>query len=147
MRLISLVAAACFALPAYSQDYLSVNSADSVAVVTDRLVAAIEEAGARVFARVDHGGGAASVDMALQDAELVVFGNPRLGTPALQDDIRAGLSLPLRVLVHEGAEGGAVLVWETPASMFERLDIAPDAAYIERMNGALQGLTAAAAAN
>ena len=145
MRIALVASAFLAATPALSQEYMTRTSADDVAAVTDRLVAAIETAGATVFARVDHGGGAASVDMELQDAELVIFGNPRLGTPALQDDIRAGLQLPLRVLVHEGAEGGSVIVWEVPESMFGDLQISEDAPYLERMNGALENLTAAAA--
>lgn len=145
MRFLIMIAALCLALPATAQSYLTRDSADDVATVTDRLVTAIEGAGAQVFARVDHGGGAASVDMDLQDAQLVVFGNPRLGTPALQDDIRAGLHLPLRVLVHAGEGSGSVLVWEDPAAMFSALSIAPDADYIARMNGALENLTTAAA--
>lgn len=122
------------------------HSPDDVATVMDRLEAAVIGAGATVFARVNHGGGAASVDMALMDSELLVFGNPMLGTPALQDDIRAGLYLPLRVLVHAGADGaGSVITWETPEAMFSDLEIADDAAYLARMNGALNNLTAAAA--
>lgn len=147
MRSIALIAALFAAFPTMAQEFQTQTSPDTVATVADRLVAAVEGAGATVFARVNHGGGAASVDMELQDAELVIFGNPRLGTPALQDDIRAGLQLPLRVLVHEGSDGGAVLVWETPESMFEGLDIAADAEYLARMNGALGNLTNAAAGN
>lgn len=129
--------------PALADDYMQRESADGVAETMDRLVAAVEGAGATVFARVNHGGGAASVDMELVDAELLVFGNPMLGTPALQDDIRAGLHLPLRVLVH-GDGDGSVIVWQTPESMFDGLEIGEDAPYLERMNGALGNLTAAA---
>ena len=130
--------------PALADDFAERRSADGVAETMDRLVAAVEGAGATVFARVNHGGGAASVDMELVDAELLVFGNPMLGTPALQDDIRAGLLLPLRVLVY-GVEDGSVITWETPESMFADLEIAEDAPYLGRMNGALGNLTAAAA--
>ena len=132
------------ALPAAADEFMERASADGVAETMDRLVAAVEGAGATVFARVNHGGGAASVDMELVDAELLVFGNPMLGTPALQDDIRAGLVLPLRVLVY-GEGDGSVITWETPESMFSDLEIAEDAAYLARMNGALGNLTAAAA--
>ena len=131
--------------PALADDFASVTSADGVAATMDRLVAAVDGAGATVFARVNHGAGAAAVDMELVDAELLVFGNPMLGTPAIQDDIRAGLMLPLRVLVYADGDG-SVITWETPESMFDGLEIAADAAYIARMNGALGNLTAAAAA-
>lgn len=125
-------------------DYVRVEASGSVSETADKLVAAVEGAGAKVFARVPHSKGAMSVDMELQDAELVIFGNPKLGTPALQQDIRAGLVLPLRVLVHDDA-GQTVLTYESVDAMFEGLEIAEDAAFRGAMTGALSKLTAAAA--
>jgi uncharacterized protein (DUF302 family) len=121
-----------------------VEAAGSVAETTDRLTAAVEGAGAKVFARVNHGGGAASVGLELDDAELLVFGNPKLGTPALQADIRAGLVLPLRVLVYDDG-GQTVMLYETPAAMFENYDVPGDADVVKMMTGALGKLTGAAA--
>ncbi|MEM7632400.1 MAG: DUF302 domain-containing protein [Pseudomonadota bacterium] len=131
--------------PAFA-DYVTVKANGSVAEVSDRLVAAVEGAGAKVFARVPHSKGAMSVDMELQDAELVIFGNPKLGTPALQQDIRAGLILPLRVLVHD-EDGQTVLTYESVDAMFDGLEIAQDASFREVMAGALKNLTSAAAGN
>ncbi|MGR3512813.1 MAG: DUF302 domain-containing protein [Paracoccaceae bacterium] len=125
-------------------DYVSVEANGSVAEVSDRLVNAVEGAGAKVFARVPHSKGAASVEMELEDAELVIFGNPKLGTPAIQQDIRAGLVLPLRVLVHD-VDGQTVVTYESVDAMFEGMDIAADAPFRAAMTGALSKLTAAAA--
>ena len=125
-------------------DYVRVEAEGSVAEVSDRLVAAVEGAGAKVFARVPHSKGAMSVDMELEDAELVIFGNPKLGTPALQADIRAGLVLPLRVLVHDDG-GQTVLTYESVDAMFDGLDIPADAKFRSVMAGALAKLTGAAA--
>ena len=125
-------------------DYIDVPATGSVTETADRLVAAVEGAGARVFARVPHSKGAKSVDLELQDAELVIFGNPALGTPALQADIRAGLVLPLRVLVHD-VDGQTTLTYESVPSLFEDMDIPADAAFRAKMEGALKKLTGAAA--
>jgi len=141
--LLLALTASMIALPAFA-DYLTITAKGSVAEVSDRLVAAVEGAGATVFARVPHSKGAMSVDMELEDAELVIFGNPKLGTPALQQDIRAGLILPLRVLVHDDG-GQTVLTYESVDAMFEGLDIAADAPFRAAMTGALGKLTAAAA--
>lgn len=134
---------AAFSTPAFAE-YLRVEANGSVSEAADRFVAAAEGAGANVFARVPHSKGAMSVDMELQDAELIIFGNPKLGTPALQQDIRAGLVLPLRVLVHDDG-GQTVLTYESVDAMFEGLDIASDAPFRSAMTGALAKLTAAAA--
>ena len=141
--LILSIALAALSTPAFA-DYLRVEAKGSVSETADRLVAAVEGAGAKVFARVPHSKGAMSVDMELQDAELVIFGNPKLGTPALQQDIRAGLVLPLRVLVHDDG-GQTVLTYESVDAMFDGMDIAADAKFRGMMSGALAKLTAAAA--
>ncbi|WP_116084539.1 DUF302 domain-containing protein [Tropicimonas sp. IMCC34011] len=120
------------------------TSDDGVGETMDRLVSAVEGAGATVFARVNHAEGAAGVGMELPDAEVLIFGNPELGTQAMQDDIRAGLVLPLRVLVYDDA-GQTVILWQEPEEMFGDLTIDDDAAYIESIEDALDTLTGAAA--
>ena len=131
------------ALPAAALE--TIPSPHSVAETMDKLVAAVEGAGATVMARVDHSAGAESVDMELPDAQLLVFGNPRLGTRVMEQDLSAGLILPMRVLVSEG-EDGTVITWATPAEMFAGLAVDPESEPVQMMTGALQKLTAAAAA-
>lgn len=112
----------------------------------DRLEAAVVAAGARVFARVDHGAGAASVGAELAASETLIFGNPMLGTKAMQDDALAGLVLPLKILVHARAEGGCEIAYETPAAMLGRFGgVSPDAPYLAKMAAALAKLAQAAA--
>lgn len=117
-----------------------------VQVTMDALVAAVEGAGATVFARVDHAAGAQSVDMDLGPAQLLVFGNPRLGTPAMQDNPLAGLYLPLRVLVYRDAAGQVWLAYDDPEEVLKDLNgIDDDAGYTGQMRGALEALTTKAA--
>lgn len=149
MRILStataIAAAAALATPA-AADFITKQSSHSVTDTMDALVAAVTEAGATVFARVDHSEGATSVGVDLADAQLLVFGNPALGTPALQDDLRAGLALPLRVLVYDN-NGQTVVYYEEADELFDGLDIDDDAGYVTRMEGALNMLTDAAIAN
>lgn len=121
------------------------SSPKSVSATMDALQAAVEGAGATVFARVNHAAGAASVDMELNDAELLIFGNPRLGTPAMQADIHAGLQVPLRVLVYAG-DDGTVVAYESVPTMFDGLNVPLDAEFAQKMTGALAGLTGKAVA-
>ena len=126
-------------------EIVRVKASGDVAATADALQAAVEGAGATLFARVDHAGGAASVDMELDPSQLLIFGNPKLGTPAMKDDALAGLFLPLRVLVYQDAEG-TWLAYEDPAAMLGDLDgVSADAKYIKMMTGALGKLTAKAA--
>ncbi|WP_095589998.1 DUF302 domain-containing protein [Actibacterium ureilyticum] len=126
-------------------DLMQVPSAQDVASTMDALQAAVTGAGATVFARVDHAGGARGVGMDLADSQLLIFGNPKLGTPAMQADPLAGLFLPLKVLVYADGDGQVWLAYEDPGDMFADLDVPADAEVVKMMTGALGKLTAAAA--
>lgn len=131
---------------ASDDDILKVRAGGDVAAIMDALEAAVTGAGATVFARVDHAAGAANVDMELAPSELLIFGNPKLGTPAMQDNPLAGLYLPLKVLVYEDAQGQVWLAYEDPEESLDDLPgINEGAGYIAKMQGALGNLTAKAA--
>jgi uncharacterized protein (DUF302 family) len=129
---------------AFAADLIEKTSPYSVTETIDRLSAAVKSAGATVFARVDHGAGAASVDMELAASQLLIFGNPELGTPAIQDASTAGLDLPLRVLAYFGDDGLVRIVYHDPATLAETHGLPADAKYIQMMTGALDKLTGAA---
>lgn len=77
----------------------------------DRMEAALRAAGITIFARIDHAAGAASVGLALRPTQVLIFGNPKGGTPLMQADQRVGLDLPLRVLAWEDEAGNANLTY------------------------------------
>lgn len=139
--------ALCTALPAFAgpDDIIKVKTEKSVSDAIDALEAAVTNAGATVFVRVDHAAGAASIDMDLDDAQLLVFGNPALGTPAMQMDPLAGLFLPLKVLGYSDASGQTWLVYEDPEETLDDLNIPDNAEVITKMRGAMKKLTGAAA--
>lgn len=134
--------AIAMALPAAALETLA--SPHSVGDTMDKLVAAVEGAGAAVIGRVDHAGSAASADMEMPEAQLLIFGNPRIGTPIMQQDLNAGLVLPLRVLVSAG-DSGTVITWQSPEEMFAGMDVDLESEPVTMMSAALEKLTAAAA--
>ncbi|RVT86760.1 DUF302 domain-containing protein [Rhodobacteraceae bacterium CCMM004] len=134
---LTLAAALAAAAPALADDIETREAAGSVAEVMDRIEAAVTGAGATVFARVDHGGGAESVEMELADSQLLIFGNPQLGTPVMQEDILAGLYLPLKILVYADADGQTWIAYEEVDETFEDLDVARDLEALGKMEGAL----------
>ncbi|MGR3461221.1 MAG: DUF302 domain-containing protein [Roseovarius sp.] len=146
-RFLAAAAIGVAGLPALAgnDDIVKVKSFSDVATTMDRLEAAVTGAGARVFARVDHAAGAASADMELAPTQVLIFGNPRIGTQAMQDDPVAGLFLPMKVLVYRDGAGQVWLAYEDPKEMFDTLAIDDDAEYIRMMTGALGKLTAKAA--
>ena len=99
---------------------VSVQSRFSANETMARLLAALAERNLTVFARVDHGAGAASVGMSLRTTELVIFGNPKGGTPLMQDQQSAGIDLPLKALVWEDSERKVWLSYNDPTWIAQR---------------------------
>ena len=147
-RIGAILAILVFAMPVWAKNdnLIKVQASGDVASTMDALEAAVTGAGATVFARVDHAGGAAKVGLDLAPSQLLIFGNPELGTPAMQDDPMAGLFLPLKVLVYRDGAGQVWLAYEDPRAMLAGLGgIGANANYIEMMTGALAKLTGKAA--
>lgn len=125
-------------------DMIRVKSNSSVPETVDKLVAAVEGAGAKVFARIDHAAGAESAGMELQPATALIFGNPKMGTPAMQASITMGLDLPMRVLTYR--EGDTVwMIYHDPADVAASHSVPADHEIIAKMQGALKKLTSKAA--
>jgi uncharacterized protein (DUF302 family) len=124
-------------------NWIMKTSSVSVEATADRLVEAIENAGARVFARVDHAAGAKSIDAELEDMTLVIFGNPKIGTPILQAEPRAGLDLPNRVLIWDD-NGQTAIGYLDPTHLKLRYSVEGADKAFDTMAGALGKLTDAA---
>jgi uncharacterized protein (DUF302 family) len=103
-----------------AEGLVSQKSSRSAKATLDRLAAALAEKGVTIFARVDHGGGAAAVGMSLRPTELLIFGNPKGGTPLMQEAQSAGIDLPLKALAWEDASGQAWLGYNDPAWIAQR---------------------------
>ncbi len=86
----------------------------------DRLVAAVTARGAAVVARIDHAAAAAAISLALPPTEVLVFGNPRAGTPLMQAAQTTGIDLPLRALVWRDASGVTHVGYNDPRWLARR---------------------------
>jgi len=128
------------ALPA-AAEIVTKTSPHSVPETIDRLESAVTDAGATVFARVDHAEGAANVEMELRPTMLLIFGNPQLGTPAMLDGQTAGLDLPMRVLAYADDSGMVHVSYHDPATLAADHGLPDDAEYLTKMTGALDKLT------
>lgn len=116
---------------------ISVESAFGPAETAERLASAINAKGLRLFARVDHAAGAASVGLELRPTVVFIFGNPKGGTPLMQAAQTAGIDLPLKALVWQDERDKTWLSYNSPAWLAERHAIGAEA------NTALGAITAA----
>ena len=139
----TLAATVLLAAPAAAQTLIDVETDRTVPEAVAALTEAIEGAGARVVATIDHQANAASVDAELRPLTKVIFGNPALGTPIMQADPRAGVLLPQMVIVWEDEGGQVRLSYLDPAEAMADLDVPPE--LLEPVAGALARLTGAAA--
>jgi uncharacterized protein (DUF302 family) len=111
--------------------------------VLARLRGALESRGIAVFAAIDHAAGAREAGLSLPEETVLIFGNPKVGTAVMQADPRAGLDLPLRVLVR-AVGAGAEVVYRDPRALGEVYDLADAAATLAALAGVLDQVTAEA---
>lgn len=143
---IVLTALMCVAATAFAADGLiSVKSPYPVGQTLDRLESGTEQRGLKVFARIDHAAGAASVGKSLRPTELLIFGNPRGGTPFMECAQSAGIDLPLKALAWQDEQGQVWLGYNDPAYLARRHGITGCPA-VEPISNALSGLVAEAVA-
>jgi uncharacterized protein (DUF302 family) len=120
------------------------SSFDSEATL-QKLEAILDAKGLTVFAKVDHAAGAAQVGMLLRPTTVVIFGNPKGGTPLMQAAQTSGIDLPLKALVWQDASGTTWLSYNDPAWISKRHGLQHGAeAAVEAMGEALHALALAA---
>jgi len=99
---------------------IDARSQHSVEQTVERLTALLHAKGVTVFALVDHSGEAAKVGMKLPPTKLLIFGNPKAGTPLMLAAPSVAIDLPLKILVWEDVQGRAWLSYNSPAYLQER---------------------------
>jgi uncharacterized protein (DUF302 family) len=91
-------------------DLVTLPSAHRASETVDRLKTLLAQKQIQLFAHIDHAGEAKNVGLSLRPTQVLIFGNPKAGTPLMQSRQTIGLDLPLRVLVWEDEAGK---VWLT----------------------------------
>ena len=97
-----------------------ITSTHSVAQTMERLESLLKERGVMIFAHIDFSGDAARAGLSLRPEQLLIFGNPKAGTPLMQSVPAAGLDLPLKALVWEDAEGHTQIAYNDPHYIIRR---------------------------
>ncbi len=142
----SLLASALFCGPAAAQALKVVESKSaSVSQTIERLVRAIEAKGLKVAARVDHAVGAKAAGLDMPATEVVMFGNPKLGTPLMLANPELAVDLPLKIVVWQAATGKVMIGYTSPEVLKARFGIKDQDASFKAMGEALDGFAAAAA--
>lgn len=123
---------------------VSVKSNHNVKSTTDRLISVLDKKGMTVFARINHTEGAKKVGKVLRPTELVIFGNPKVGTPLMQCKQSVAIDLPQKALIWEDEKGTVWFSYNDPAYIADRHDIKSCDEVINKITKALSNFSLAA---
>ena len=133
------------ATPALAADgMVTVKSPHDVSTTVEKLVAVLESKGMNIFARVNHTEGAKKAGMELRPTELVLFGNPKVGTPLMLCSQSIAIDLPQKMLAWEDEDGNVHLGYNDPAYLKGRHTTEGCDEVLGKVSGALANFAAAA---
>jgi uncharacterized protein (DUF302 family) len=92
----------------------------NVAKTMERLQTLLKERGILVFAHIDFSADAARAGLTMRPEQMLIFGNPKAGTPLMVESPAAGLDLPLKALVWEDTEGKSWIAYNDPQYIVRR---------------------------
>lgn len=112
-------------------------SSHSVEQTVDKLKSILQAKGVTLFALIDHSGEAEKVGMKMLPTKLLIFGNPRSGTPLMLASPTIALDLPLKILVWQDNQGKVWLSYNSPEYLKERYgfpeDLLPNISAVEAL--------------
>jgi uncharacterized protein (DUF302 family) len=99
----------------------------SVSETLDNLTVLLNEHGVTIFARIDHSGEAEKVGLEMPPTQLLIFGNPKGGTPAMLEAPLTAIDLPLKALAWADRDGNVFLSFNDPVYLKHRFGLSDDA--------------------
>jgi uncharacterized protein (DUF302 family) len=151
MRILTIFSLASFLLIAgltsASQSALAADgmvvkqSQHSVGKTLDQLTNILKKKGITVFARVDHKAGGKKVGKKLGATQVLIFGNPKMGTPPIQSARTISIDLPMKALAWKDADGKVWIDYNDSAYLALRHNIKDKHKIFKKMSGALKKLT------
>ena len=147
MRLIGTVFVTIFFIvstAAAGDGLISVKSAHDVKATADRLENNLKQKGMNVFIRINHAAGARKVGKDLRPTELIVFGNPKVGTPLMQCNQSVAIDLPQKALIWQDDKEQVWLTYNDPNYLLQRHELDQCTEVIKKVAKALGNFAKAA---
>jgi uncharacterized protein (DUF302 family) len=123
---------------------ISIKSSHNVKITGDRLENTLRAKGMRVFIRINHTQGAQEVGRKLRPTEVIIFGNPKVGTPLMQCGQCVAIDLPQKALIWEDEAGQVWLSYNDPKYLAKRHAIKECMEVIKKIESALENFSKAA---
>jgi uncharacterized protein (DUF302 family) len=105
---------------------VSVLSSHSVDETVAKAEALLREKSVKIFALVDHSGEAKAAGLEMRPTKLLIFGNPKAGTPLMVASPSAAIDLPLKLLIWEDADGKTWVTYNSPKYLLDRHALPPN---------------------
>jgi len=123
---------------------ISVKSSHDVKVTADRLEDILNQKGMKVFIRINHAAGAQKVGKELRPTEVIVFGNPKVGTPLMHCSQSVAIDLPQKALIWQDDKGQVWLSYNDPNYLAGRHGLTGCTEVIKKVEKALGNFAKAA---
>jgi uncharacterized protein (DUF302 family) len=123
---------------------ISVKSTYTVKETADRLESLLRDKGMTLFIRIDHAAGANKVGEQLRPTEVIIFGNPKVGTPFMRCGQSLAIDLPQKALIWEDEAGQVWFTYNDPRYLAARHKITGCEEVIEKITKALDALASGA---
>ena len=123
---------------------ITMSSPYSVVETSDRLEKIINEKGLTLFTRIDHSANALKAGAELLPTQVLIFGNPKVGTPLMNCSATTAIDLPQKILVVENETQETQVIYNSPQYLQQRHDIEGCDEVLTKVSGALKGITDAA---
>ena len=135
------------AIPVAASDgMVHVASAFNVKETAERMENILKEKGMTVFNRIKHSEGAAKVGIELRGTELILFGNPKAGSPLMKCQQTVAIDLPQKALIWEDDKANVWISYNDPRYLEKRHNISGCEEAISKIEKALAGITKSASA-
>jgi len=119
---------------------ITLKSNYSVAETADRFEAIVKEKGLSFFTRIDHSANATNAELELNPTQVILFGNPKAGTPLMKCAPSVAIDLPQKALFWADEGGDVWLSYNDPAYLRERHNIEGCDAVLDKITGLLNDL-------
>jgi uncharacterized protein (DUF302 family) len=111
-------------IPAEAADgVINVQSTSNVKETADRMESILKEKGMTIFNRIKHSEGAGNVGIELRDTELIIFGNPKVGSPLMKCQQSVAIDLPQKALIWEDEDAKVWITYNDPKYLQKRHNI------------------------
>jgi len=141
---LSLLIVALSSTASAADGMIAKPSKHSVTNTMERLEVAVKEKGLTIFAKVDHEAGAEKIGLKMPPAQVLIFGNPKGGTPLMLASPSTALDLPLKMAVWEDGKGKVWLGYNSVSVLKARHDITGKDELVKTLDGLLDSLSSKA---